>query len=295
MDAEIMNPLGSKSTEEIEQNLLLEAIHQRYHYNFSGYSPRSIARGLARAQQYFDCRSLSLLQDKVLHDPAVLPDLLNFLTIQVSEMFRDPDYFKALRELVVPHLRTYPSLKVWVAGCSEGEEFYSLAILFREEGLESRTIFYATDINPTALRRAQAGIYDLDRLATFSENHRQSGGKSSLSEYYTAAYGAAVFDKSLRSRAVFSEHSLVSDEVFSEVHLVSCRNVLIYFDQGLQDRAIGLFRDALVRGGFLGLGAKETLRFSRHADDFGSFRRAERIYRRMAPHLLGAEVGHAVS
>ncbi len=197
-------------------------------------------------------------------------------------MFRDPDYFRALRDEVVPHLKTFPSLKVWVAGCAGGEELYSLAILFREEGLEARTLFYATEINPTALQKAQTGIYELDRIVLFTENHRKSGGRSSLSDYYTAAYGAAAFDKTLRARTVFSTHSLVSDAVFAEVHLISCRNVLIYFERDLQDRAVGLFRDSLVHGGFLGLGSKETLRFSRHAAAFADFAHAERIYRKSA-------------
>ena len=271
-----------KPVDEIEMDLLLEAINQRYRYDFRGYSQSSIRRRLAKAQQHFDCRNLSALQEKVLHEPEFFRKLLGFLTVQVSEMFRDPPYFKALREKVIPHLRTYPSLKVWVAGCGDGEEFYSLAILLREEGLEDKTIFYATDLNPEALRKAEAGIYDLDRIPTFTENHRLSGGRSSLSDYYSAAYGAAAFDRTLRARAVFSEHSLVSDEVFSEVHLISCRNVLIYFDHALQNRAIGLFKDAAVHGGFLGLGAKETLRFSAHEESFAGFAHAERIYRRVS-------------
>ncbi len=269
-----------KKTEDIEIRLLLEAIHLKYHYDFRGYSTASLKRRLLQAREHFGCRSFSLLQDRLLHEPAVLSELLGYLTVQVSEMFRDPSYFRALRERVVPHLKTYPSLKVWVAGCSTGEELYSLAILFREEGLESRTMFYGTDINPDALRKAEAGVYELDRVPLFTENHRRSGGKSSLSDYYTAAYGGAVFDKSLRARAVFSDHSLVSDAVFAEMHLISCRNVLIYFDRELQDRAIGLFKDSLVRKGFLGLGAKENLRFSAHADAFVDFVREERIYQK---------------
>jgi chemotaxis protein methyltransferase CheR len=216
----------------------------------------------------------------VLHDPAVVPELLGYLTVQVSELFRDPSYFRTIRERVVPHLKTYPSLKVWVAGCSAGEEVYSLAILFREEGLEDRTLFYGTDINPEALKKAEAGVYEIDRIPLFTDNHRRAGGKSSLSDYYTAAYGSAVFDKSLRKRAVFSDHSLVSDQVFAEVQLVSCRNVLIYFDRALQDRAVGLFKDSLVRKGFLGLGAKESLRFSAHAPAFTEFARDERLYQK---------------
>lgn len=266
--------------EDLELDLLLEAIFRHYHYDFRGYSRGSLHRRLARAQQRHDCQSLSQLQHIVLRDPAVFADLMGFLTIQVSEMFRDPAYFRALREQVVPHLRTWPSLKVWIAGCANGEEFYSLAILFREEGLEKRTIFYCTDISPAALQKAEAGIYDLDRIAQFTENHRLAGGKASLSDYYTAAYGAAVFDKSLRRRAVFADHNLASDQVFAEAHLVSSRNVLIYFDRDLQDRALGLFGDSLVRGGFLGLGAKETLRFSRHSEGFDDFDEHEKIYRR---------------
>jgi chemotaxis protein methyltransferase CheR len=271
-----------RSVEDIELTLLLEAIYQRYQYDFRGYSPRSVARRLAQAKQHFGCHSLSMLQDKVLHNPELLPALLNFLTVQVSEMFRDAHFFSCLRETVVPHLKTYPSLKVWIAGCGAGEELYSLAILFREEGLEARTIFYVTDINPSALKKAEAGIYDLDRIALFTENHRRAGGRSSLSDYYTAAYGAAIFDKTLRARAVFSQHNLASDQVFAEMHLICCRNVLIYFERDLQDRAIGLFKDSLVRGGFLALGARETLRFSRHFHAFSDFVASERIYRRSA-------------
>jgi chemotaxis protein methyltransferase CheR len=200
--------------------------------------------------------------------------------VQVSDLFRDPTYFLKLRETVLPHLRTYPSLKVWIAGCGAGEELYSFVLMFREEGLEDRTLFYATDINPSALARAEAGVYELSRFRTFTENHRRAGGKSSLSAYYTAAYGAGAFDKSLRRRVVFSDHSLATDAVFSEMQVISCRNVLIYFDQPLQARAIGLFRDSLAPRGFLGLGAKETLRFSEHAEDFEEFAREERIYRK---------------
>ena len=268
--------------EEIEAELLLEAIFRQYHYDFRGYSRGSLHRRLIRAMQRFDCESLSQLQHMLLRDPAVFGELMGFLTIQVSEMFRDPAYFRALREKVIPHLRTFPSLKVWIAGCANGEEFYSLAILFREEGLEDRTIFYCTDISPAALQKAEAGIFDLDRIQLYTENHRLSGGHSSLSDYYTAAYGAAVFDKSLRRRAVFAQHNLASDHVFTEAQLVSSRNVLIYFDRQLQDRSLGLFGESLVRGGFLGLGSRETLRFSHHGEGFDDFDAEQKIYRRNA-------------
>jgi chemotaxis protein methyltransferase CheR len=279
MDAALM----SDSVEDIEIQLLLEAIYQRYHYDFRHYARASIKRRLLQARSQLGFASFSAMQDHVLHDPATLPRLLNYLTVQVSEMFRDPSYFRALREKVIPHLRTYPSLKVWVAGCSNGEELYSLSILFREEGLDQRTLFYATDINPNALRAAEAGVYPLDQIRKFTENHQKSGARSSLSDYYTADYGRAVFDKSLRSQVVFSDHSLVTDAVFAEMHLISCRNVLIYFDRDLQDRALGLFSESLARKGFLGLGSKESLRFSAHAPAFADFVREEKIYQRQQP------------
>ena len=270
----------SDSVEDIEIQLLLEALYQHYHYDFRHYARASIKRRLVQARNQLGYGSFSAMQARVLHDPTTLPRLLDYLTVQVSEMFRDPSYFRALREAVIPHLRTYPSLKVWVAGCSNGEELYSLSILFREEGLGERTLFYATDINPRALKAAETGVYPLDQIRTFTENHQKSGARSSLSDYYTADYGRAVFDKSLRSQVVFSDHSLVTDAVFAEMHLISCRNVLIYFDRELQDRALGLFRGSLARKGFLGLGSKESLRFSAHQAAFSDFVPAEKIYQR---------------
>jgi chemotaxis protein methyltransferase CheR len=276
-----VGPVPQK-VEDLELRLLLEAVFERYHYDFRGYSMASLKRRVARAIERFRCRTISQLQDRVLHDPDIFPELVTFLTVQVSELFRDPSYFRALREKIVPHLRTYPSIKVWVAGCAGGEELYSLAILFREEGLEQRTIFYGTDINPVALRKAEAGIYELDRVSAFTTNHRLSGGKTSLSNYYTAAYNGVVFDKTLRQRAVFSDHSLVTDQVFAEVQLVSCRNVLIYFDRELQNRAVGLFSDSLTRGGFLGLGSKENLSLSEHSATFADFVPEHRLYQKRA-------------
>lgn len=273
----------SDAIEDIEIRLLLEALHQRYHYDFRSYARASIKRRLRQAREELGFANFSSMQERLLYDANLLPRLLRYLTVQVSEMFRDPSYFRAIREKVVPHLRTYPSLKLWIAGCSAGEELYSFVILFREEGLEERTLFYATDINPDALDRAESGIYSLDRIKSFTENHRMSGGKSSLSDYYSSAYGNAIFDKSLRKRVVFSDHSLVTDAVFGEMNLISCRNVLIYFDRDLQDRALGLFRDSLARQGFLGLGAKESLRFSCHAEGFGEFVREEKLYQRREP------------
>ena len=267
-------------TQDLELELLLEAICVTYHYDFRGYSRASLKRRLLQACERIGCRTLTSLQEKFLHDPAVFPQLLSYLTVQVSDMFRDPAYFLALRNHVVPHLKTYPSLKVWVAGCSTGEELYSLAILFREEGLERRTMFYATDINTDALAKAKSGVYDAHRIPLFTRNHQLSGATGSLSQYYTAAYDAVRFDRTLCRRTVFSDHSLVTDSVFSEMHLVSCRNVLIYFDRPLQDRAVGLFKDSLVRKAFLGLGARESLRFNAHREAFTEFLPNERLYQK---------------
>jgi chemotaxis protein methyltransferase CheR len=267
---------------DIELPLLLEAVYRKYHYDFRGYAAASLKRRLTQAMERFACGTLSQLQDRLLHEPALFPALLDFLTVQVSEMFRDPAYFRALREKVVPLLRTYPSLKIWVAGCSTGEEVYSMAILLQEEGLLERSLIYATDINAGALERAQSGIYDAARIGGFTDNHRKSGARSSLSDYYTAAYGKAVFDKSLKTNIVFADHSLSTDSAFSEVQLVSCRNVLIYFDRALQDRVLGLFRDSLCRKGFLGLGAKESLRFSMHSYAFSDFAVNDKIFQKEA-------------
>ena len=270
--------LGPESETELE--LLLEAIYSKYHHDFRHYARASVRRRLQQAMTSLSCPTLSRLQDRVLHDPSFFPHLLRYLTVPVSEMFRDPLYFKALREKVIPTLRTYPSLKVWVAGCSTGEEVYSLAILLQEEGLLARSLIYATDINPDSLRQAEAGMYALDRMARFTELHQQSGSKGSLSEHYTAAYGFAAFDKALRAKVVFSDHSLATDSVFTEVHLISCRNVLIYFDRELQERAVGLFQDSLCRRGFLGLGIKESIKFIRAGNSFSEFAREARIYQR---------------
>ena len=265
---------------DIELRLLIDAIYLKYHYDFREYAVASLKRRLRMALTRFHCTTLSQLQDQVLRDPERFSALLDYLTVPVSEMFRDPSYYRSLREKVVPLLRTYPSLKIWVAGCSTGEEVYSLAILLHEEGLLPRTLIYATDINPQTLQKAEAGIYEIERMTGFTENHRKSGARTSLSEYYTAAYDRAVFNKWLKQQIVFSDHSLATDSVFAEVQLISCRNVLIYFNRILQDRAVGLFRDALVRKGFLGIGAKESLRFSAHADGFTEVVREDRIYQK---------------
>ena len=265
---------------DIELRLLLDAVYLKYQYDFRHYALASLRRRIRQAMTRYEVETVSQLQDRVLHEPDVFAGMLQYFTVQVSEMFRDPGYFRALREKVVPHLATYPFAKAWVAGCSTGEEAWSLAILLHEEGLLERTLIYATDINPEALATAQAGVYPVERLALYSTNYLKAGGRGSLADYYTAAYGKAIFDKRLKAQMVFSDHSLATDSVFSEVELVSCRNVLIYFDKELQARAIGLFHDALAPRGFLGIGSKESLRFSPHAGAFEEFEPGERIYRK---------------
>ena len=267
---------------DIELRLLLEGVYLRYQHDFRNYAYASLRRRVRQAMERFDCPTVSRLQERVLHEPEVFDGMMQFLTVQVSEMFRDPAYFAALREKVFPLLATYPFIKVWVAGCANGEEAWSLAILLHEAGLLERSLIYATDINPEALRIAEAGVYARDRIAGFSRSYLAAGGRASLSDYYTAAYDAAIFDKRLKAHMAFLDHSLATDAVFSEVELVSCRNVLIYFGRDLQARAVRLFHDALAPRGFLGIGAKESLRFSAHAAAFEEFVAPERIYRKRA-------------
>jgi chemotaxis protein methyltransferase CheR len=270
----------SNAVADIEIRLLVEAIYLRYGQDFRDYAQASLKRRVLQAQHRTGAPSISALQERVLHDPEAFAQLLQYLTVPVSEMFRDPPYFVALRRHVVPVLRTYPSLKVWVAGCSTGEEPYSLAILLQEEGLLERSILYATDINHASLEKAKRGVFPLDAMQGFTRNYQRAGGLRSFSDYYTAAYGGALFDRSLRDSITFADHSLATDAVFSETHLVSCRNVLIYFNRQLQDRALGLFHESLAHRGFLGLGSKETLEFSAYAGRFEPVSKPDRLYRK---------------
>jgi chemotaxis protein methyltransferase CheR len=259
---------------------LLGAIYEKKHYDFRRYARASLRRRLSLALYELRCTALDELQKRVLADDTAFGALVRILTVPVSEMFRDPPFFRVFREHVVPELRTYPSLKLWVAGCCSGEEVYSLAIVLAEEALLDRSLIYATDINEESLARAKAAVYPTDRVRLFSDNYFKSGGQSSLSRYYTAAYGGAVMAKSLTTNVVFSDHSLATDSVFSEVQVVTCRNVMIYFDRTLQDRVLGLFRDALPRRGFLGLGSKETVIFSSHAASFSELPQRQGWFRR---------------
>ena len=267
---------------DIELRMLVEAVYLKYNYDFRDYTGASQKRRVLVALREMECATVSELQAKVLHQPEAFSRLLQYLTIPVTEMFRDPEYYAAIRSQVVPHLRTYPSLKIWVAGCSTGEEVYSLAILLHEEGLLERSMIYATDINPASLDAARRGVFPLDRMRLFTENYQKSGGKHAFSDYYTAAYGGALFERALVENVTFADHSLSTDSVFSETHFISCRNVMIYFNRRLQDRVLGLFHESLCHRGFLGLGSKESIDFSTYASRFEPLARRERLYRKAA-------------
>ena len=269
---------GGEADDDRALEQLLDTVFRRYHYDFRRYASASLKRRVRSALVHFRCESVAVLEAKMLGDARIFGGLLQYLTVQVSDLFRDPQYFRAIRERIVPYLETYPSLKVWVAGCATGEEAYSLAILLAEAGLLERTLIYATDINPESLRTAEAGIFDVDRFSRFSENYLASGGKGSLSDYYTARYSSAVLDRHLKKSILFSDHSLATDSAFAEVQLVSCRNVLIYFDRELQERALGVLRESLCRRGFLGLGSRESLRFSLQGPAFRELVAEERLY-----------------
>ena len=265
---------------DIEMRLLLEAVYAKYSHDFRDYSGASLKRRVQHALLQLGCETISQLQSRVLHDPHVFQQLLEILTIPFTEMFRDPSYWLALRQQVVPLLRTYPSLKVWVAGCATGEEVFSLAILLQEEGLLERSIVYATDINPAVLDKARQGIFPIVSVRQHTANYQAAGGKRAFSDYYSAAYNAARFDPDLIRNVTFADHSLATDTVFSETHLISCRNVLIYFNKALQNRALGLFHESLCHRGFLGLGNKESLDFSHFVDKFEPVSRRDRLFRK---------------
>jgi len=259
---------------------LLDDIYVHYNHDFRQYSTISLQRRLTWAMRKLQVADIQQLRAHILQAPQNFSELLQYVTVPVSTMFRDPGYFAALRKFVIPVLKTYSTPKIWVAGCSAGEEVYSLAILLREENLLDRTVIYATDINPGALERAARGIFRMDQVAQYTENYQRSGGAGSFSDYYHAAYDNAIFDKTLRKNVIFAEHSLSTDRVFSEVQLVSCRNVLIYFQRPLQNSTFGLFHEALCRKGFLGLGSRETLNYSDYASSFDVCCKASRIYQK---------------
>ncbi|MBC7460099.1 MAG: protein-glutamate O-methyltransferase CheR [Thermoleophilia bacterium] len=267
------------SLEDIEAGLLLEAIHRQYGFDFRQYSPASLRRRLRKRMEDEGLASLSLLQHALLHEPAAMERLLLDLSINVTAMFRDPGFYVAFREQVVPLLRTYPFFRVWHAGCSTGEEVYSMAILLHEEGLLDRARIYATDMNEAVLDRARSGIFPLDRMKDNTTNYVKAGGAAAFSDYYLAKYDGALFHRWLTENVVFAPHNLATDGPFNEFHVVVCRNVMIYFDTSLQNRVHDLFRASLVRRGVLALGAKENIRFTSGEEHFDELDGQWKIYR----------------
>jgi len=267
--------------EQIEVGLLLEGIHRRYGFDFREYAPASLRRRLRRRMDGEGVATISALQDLILHDQRVMERLLLDLSINVTAMFRDPTFFLAFRRQVVPVLRTYPFARLWVAGCSTGEEVYSLAILLAEEGLSERSRIYATDINEAVLDLARLGVFPLDKMQEYTHNYIRAGGTSAFSEYYVARYDGAQFARSLVDSVVFAQHNLVSDAAFNEFNVITCRNVMIYFDRPLQDRVHDLFYESLAMFGILALGQKETIGHSPHEGAFEALAADERLYRRI--------------
>jgi chemotaxis protein methyltransferase CheR len=267
--------------ERIEVELLLEGIYRHYGFDFRSYAYASLRRRVWKRIEAEGLATVSALQERVLHDPAAMERLLLDLSITVTAMFRDPGFYAAFRRDVVPLLRTYPFIRIWHAGCSTGEEVYSMAILLQEEGLYDRARIYATDINEGVLQRAKSGIFPLERMQEYTENYIHAGGTQSFSEYYTAGYNGARFTPALLKNVVFSQHNLVTDRSFSEFNAILCRNVLIYFDKALQTRVHGLFYDSLAMFGVLALGSKETMRFSKYESCFEAVVASEKIYRKV--------------
>ena len=266
--------------EQLEIELLLEAIFRHYGFDFRSYAFSSIRRRIWKRINAEELPNVTALQERVLHDPQVMERLLLDLSINVTAMFRDPGFYREFRDKVVPLLRTYPFIRVWHAGCSTGEEVYSMAILLEEEGLLGKSRLYATDINEVVLQQARAGIFPLERMQEYTENYIKAGGKRAFSEYYVAKYDGALFNPSLTEHVVFSQHNLVTDRSFSEFNVILCRNVLIYFDRSLQAKVHRLFYDSLVNFGILGLGGKESLKFSQYEDCYEQIS-SEKIYRKV--------------
>ncbi|AOP34066.1 chemotaxis protein CheR [Leptospira tipperaryensis] len=265
---------------EIEINLLLEAIYQKYGYDFRQYSEAHIKRRITSRLAISGLKTISEMQFQILHSEQFAYALLQDLSITVTEMFRDPEFYKSLRENVIPILKTYPFIKIWHAGCSSGEEAYSMAILLREEGLYERSMIYATDFNQKVLDKAKAGVFQNDLIKDYTTNYQMSGGTESFSDYYTSNYNMFIMDQSLKKNIVWANHNMVTDNVFAEVHVIFCRNVLIYFKKNLQENIHLLFYKSLVNGGILCLGSKEGLYFTDLKNKYDELDKKQRIFKK---------------
>ena len=264
----------------IEIDLFLEAIYQKYGYDFRDYGKAHIKRRLLHRMQLSKIPSISEMQYKVLYEEPFFNLILKDFSINVTEMFRDPLFYKNIREEIIPILKTYPFIKIWHAGCSSGEEVYSMAILLMEEGLYDRTQIYATDFNHQILRKAKEGIYPINKIKEFTANYQKSGGTKSFSDYYMAKYESVIFNSELKKNIVFADHNLVTDKAFAEVHMIVCRNVLIYFNKDLQNQVLKLFTSSLLAGGYLCLGTKETIRFTDSNIYYNTIIENEKIFKK---------------
>ena len=275
------SPEGRLDTEGLELQLLLEGVYRQYGFDFREYAPASLKRRVWRRVQAEQAGTITGLLERVLHGADVMERLLLDLSINVTSMFRDPTFYNAFRVQVVPLLKTYPFTRIWVAGCSTGEEVYSLAILLHEEAIYDRTRIYATDINEAVLERARDGVFPVDKMQEYTENYIRAGGKQSFSEYYLAKYEGALFDRKLTENVVWAPHNLVQDRSFNTFNVILCRNVMIYFDRALQTRVHQLFHDSLERFGILALGHKESIRFTGIENAYEELDALERIYRKV--------------
>jgi chemotaxis protein methyltransferase CheR len=248
--------------ERIEINLLLEAIFNRYGYDFRHYAKASIKRRIKNLLRKNNIKYISELIPEILHNESFFEQNVYDFSITVTEMFRDPGFYKSLKEDIIPYLKTYPFIKVWHVGCATGEEVYSFAIFLKEAGLDKKTTIYATDFNEEALKTAKEGIYSLEAVKKFTANYQKAGGQHTFSDYYHAKYKSAIINQNLKANITFANHNLVTDGIFGEMHLIFCRNVLIYFDKNLQNRVLRLLDESIIRKGFLALGSKESLSFT---------------------------------
>lgn len=267
--------------EKIEIHLLLEGIYRYYGFDFRNYVPSSIRRRIWYRIRAERLKSVSGLQEKVLHDPRVMERLLSDFSIQITEMFRNPSFFKSFRKKVVPLLKELPFIRIWHAGCSTGEEVYSMAILLHEEGLYHKTKIYATDMNEGLLKKAKDGIYPLDKMRRYTDNYQMAGGVKEFADYFNVCNDKGVFHPFLAENVVFAQHNLAIDYSFNEFHVIICRNVMIYFDKVLQNRVHGLFYDSLCTSGILGLGDKEEIAFTAHSHCYEALVPEQKIYRKV--------------
>ncbi|HCY85274.1 MAG TPA: chemotaxis protein CheR [Desulfobacteraceae bacterium] len=269
-----------EENETIEMKLLLEAIHLKYGYNFKDYANAHTKRRLRNRLKMSGMTTYTDMMRRIIYDEPFFNELLMDLSINVTEMFRDPWFYLKVREELIPRLKTYSFIKVWHAGCSAGQEVYSMSILLEEEGMKKRSQVYATDFNELILEKAKAGIYPLDVMKTYTSNYQKAGGTGDFSDYYTADDKNVILKRGLREKVLFSSHNLVTDGVFGEMHLIFCRNVLIYFNRKLQNQVLQLFYDSLIPGGYLCLGSKESLKFTDFTDRFDVVSKKEKIYRK---------------